>query len=266
LTISHVTHNPDSLVSYFFMNEIEAPVYAWYSQPSVDGGICDSTLTGQCAFSNLTMNQWLHGSVLLYPLPELETPSSFSYVYFYAGYSMLQYPPEVYYFAAINGNDFPAEVTVFDAYQGFNSTGLFNPKIIQDIWLDYMDPNWANTFTSPYSLYYIRYVTLNLGMGGLFMPLTPSAAFNGYTNPFLEKMQSLPVYMGGSVSPLPEAFAGVVNIDPVGFFVTTKPPGATYLFYPGSAENPSQTRQIASWAGYDVAKVEVEEYLNLVST
>jgi len=136
MQISHVCHNPDSLFDEFFMSQLEAPVYAHYSQASIDGGLCDSTLTGMCAFSNLTMNQWLHGSVMLYPLPALEPVISYSYTIFYAGYSWLQYPPEVYYFAAINGNDFPAEVTVADAYQAFNSTGLYNPKIIQDIWLD----------------------------------------------------------------------------------------------------------------------------------
>jgi hypothetical protein len=40
-----------------------AAVYSHY----ID--ICDSSVIGGCAFSNLTYNQWLSGSVLLNPLP-----------------------------------------------------------------------------------------------------------------------------------------------------------------------------------------------------
>ena len=120
-----------------------------------------------------------------------------------------------------------------------------------------MNPGWSNSFTSPYSLYYLRYVALNLGMGGLFVELTPGMAFAGYVNPFLEKMQSLPVYLGGSISPLPEEFRGVVNIDPISYFTSTKPQGANYLFYPGTTDNTSQTRQIASWLGSDSVTLQV---------
>lgn len=267
IQITNMVHNPNSMATYFFMNEIEAPVYAHYSQPTVDGGLCDSQIVSQCAFSNLTYNQWLHGSVLYYPLPGLDIePIMASYTLFYAGYSWLQYPPEVFYFASINQNDFPAEVSVADVYQGFNSTGLFNPTIIQNIWLDYMVPGWSNSFTSPYSLYYLRYVALNLGMGGLFVEMTPFTALQGYVSPFLEKMQSLPVYLGGSISPLPVEFAGVVNIDPIGYYTSTKPAGATYLMYPGTPDDLTQTRQISTWLGSDTVTLQGQEYVNLVST
>jgi len=129
-----------------------------------------------------------------------------------------------------------------------------------------MIPGWSNAFTSPYSLYYLRYVALNLGMGGLFIEQTPSAAFYGYVNPFLEKMQSLPVYMGGSVPPLYEAFTGLVNIDPIGYYTATKPEGAEFLIYPGSSSNTTETRSISSWLGSELVTIQVQEYLNLYQT
>jgi hypothetical protein len=174
ITVKNVIHNPNSLMTYFMMNEVEAPIYAHYSSPGVDGGICNSQVVSQCAFSNLTYNQWLRGSVLLYPLPGMDIPiTSVAYTIQYSGYSLLQYPPEVYYFQTQNGNDIPKEVTIFDTYQALNSTGLYNAKIMQDIFYDYNDTNWSNVFTSPSSKPYLRYMALNLGLGGLFMQLTP---------------------------------------------------------------------------------------------
>lgn len=51
-----------------------------------------------------------------------------------------------------------------------------------------MDPNWSNVFTQPESVPFIRYLALNLGMGGLFTQLTPRMLIEGYQNPFLTKM------------------------------------------------------------------------------
>ena len=79
-----MVHNPNSMVTNFFMTQIEAPVYTHYKSPLIDGGICNSQLVSQCAFSNLTYNQWLHGSVLYYPLPGLDiAPIDASYTIFY---------------------------------------------------------------------------------------------------------------------------------------------------------------------------------------
>jgi hypothetical protein len=92
-------------------NEIQAPVYAHYQ--TVDGNICNSGIITACSFSNLTYNQWLRGSVLLYPLPGIdEHPIYSSYTELYSDYTVLSYPPEVFYFAAISGYDFPTETNI----------------------------------------------------------------------------------------------------------------------------------------------------------
>lgn len=70
-------------------------------------------------------------------------------------------------------NLFPNTVTIDDVYQSLNFTGIYNQKIMADIYLDYHDPGWSNAFTYPNSLYYLRYLALNFGLGGLFRPMTP---------------------------------------------------------------------------------------------
>jgi len=102
-------------MTYFMNTQIQAPIYAHYS--TVDGDICDSTVITGCSFSNLTYNQWLSGSVLLYPLPGMDIAiNHVSYTIEYADYTLLDYPPEAYYFEAVGGGGFPIEVTIFDAY------------------------------------------------------------------------------------------------------------------------------------------------------
>jgi hypothetical protein len=122
----------------------------------------------------LTYNQWLSGSALYYPIGDLDIlPIDSSYTIFYKDYTTLKFPPEAYYYAAMSGYDFPAEVTIFDIYQSFNNTGLFNPTIQQDIWLNITLQGMSNVFTSPNTKFYQRYTSLNFGLGGFFTPLTP---------------------------------------------------------------------------------------------
>ena len=112
--------------------------------------------------------------MLYYPLPGMDVDAiDATYTRLYADYTILKFPPEVFYFAALNQNDFPEEVTIADVYQGFNLTGLYSPKILQDIWLNLPEPGWSNSFTSPTSVLYLRYMALNFGLGGLFTLTTP---------------------------------------------------------------------------------------------
>ena len=142
----------------------------------MDGNLCDSPVVNGCSFSNLTYNQWLSGSVLHYPLPDMDFDAiDFSYTKLYKNFTQLQYPPEAFYYSARSGYDFPAEITIFDVYQSFNISGLYNSKIQQDMWLQYDNIGWSNLFTSFNTLQYFRYVALNFGYGGLFTATSPNA-------------------------------------------------------------------------------------------
>lgn len=54
--------------------------------------------------------------------------------------------------------------------------------------MNWISPNFNN---------YLRYQTLNLGLGGLFTLRTPREYIEGYLDPKLEMLLMTPVYMGG---------------------------------------------------------------------
>ena len=141
--------------------------------------ICNSPITGSCSFSNLTYAQWLSGSVLLYPLGDMDFDLT-SYQIFYNDYTILDYPPEAFYYSARSGNQFLTQATVYDLYQDFNITGLFNSKIDEDIWLQSFVPGAYYPISDPSTMTWLRYLALNFGLGGWFMPITPRQLIEGY--------------------------------------------------------------------------------------
>jgi hypothetical protein len=66
---------------------------------------------------------------------------------FYKDYTLLKFPIEVWYFCRLNKHLFPNTITIDDVYQSLNFTGIYNQKVMADIYLDYYDPGWSNAFT-----------------------------------------------------------------------------------------------------------------------
>lgn len=124
----------------------------------------------------------------------------YSYVLFYEPYSQLIYPPEAYYYAARSGNLLPYEATIQGTYRGMAADGFFDMKYFQDLWLEINDFNWETQFLGPSTTAYLNYVTLNIGLGGLFTKVTPKQAIEGYTDARLAMLQQTPVYMGGDAT------------------------------------------------------------------
>lgn len=92
--------------------------------------LCDSTVTLTCSASNITYNQWLSGSVLMYPLSGMDyNTTNVSYVNLYSGWTSFKYPVEAYYVSTVTGMTFPAEITIGDTYYSLSTTGLYNSKI-----------------------------------------------------------------------------------------------------------------------------------------
>jgi hypothetical protein len=134
--------------------------------------------------------------------------------------------------------DFPAEVNIEDLYQSFNQTGLYNPKIQQDLWLNVTYPSFYNVFVSPNTNFYQRYIALNFGLGGFFAPLTPRQVIEGYTDSMLEMVKSTPVYMGGDM-----AIDSWISADKS---AATNPNDIPVVFNTGESDY-TLTRQITAW-------------------
>lgn len=85
---------------------------------------------------------------------------------------------------------------------------------------------------------YVRYLTLNLGLGGLYKKTTPRALIEGYTDSMLRKVQQTPVYMLGNA-----AISTWVSADKPD---ATNPSWIPVTFNTGASDY-TQTRQISSW-------------------
>ena len=64
-------------------------------------------------------------------------------------------------------------------------SGLYNPKIYQDVFLNFSNIGWSNIWNTDGFLAYLRFATVNFGLNGLFMSATPRELIEGYNDPLL---------------------------------------------------------------------------------
>jgi hypothetical protein len=77
----------------------------------------------------------------------------------------------------MNGQGFPSGWSNADCYSSFNRYELYNPNVNQYI----LEDQYGQSIYTPY----ITYITLNLGLGGLYKKLTPRQVIEGYTDSML---------------------------------------------------------------------------------
>lgn len=142
------------------------PVYMHYQDT-----ICDSTFVVNCAFSTLAYNQWSDGSVLKNPLPG-QTVTDDSYQRNYKDYSILTQTPELFYYAEKADVVMPSH-SITDVYKSLAHDFLYSPKIFQDVFLNYDNDQFTDMWNTPNFKKYLQFVTINVGLGGLFVELTP---------------------------------------------------------------------------------------------
>lgn len=108
----------------------------------------------------------------------------------------------------------------------------------------------SNVFTQPNSVEYMRYITLNLGYGGLFTLQTPRNYIEGYTDMRLETLANTPVFMGGDMTVNPMLS---LNNRP------TSPANNPISFFTGvGAEDLTRTMQM--WYGSTNVTVQGKAY------
>ena len=176
------------------MTDFQNTIYNYYKNSLCKGTI--DKLKGVCAFSNLTYNQWLTGAVLVDPpIPQWNVVST-GYVEQFAGYSNFTVSPELNFYANLSDTQEP---TLFpeDVYQSFNDSGLYNPKIFQSVLLGYDEEDWSNIWNTADFKSYLKFVTLNYGLSGLFIKIQPWRLIEGYEDPLITKFYNTPVYVFG---------------------------------------------------------------------
>ena len=210
--------------------------------------------SSHCAFSNLTYNQWFSGNVLSNPLPG-QTVTSTNYVENYRQYSQLFVSPELSNFIAKSDQTSPEGATIADVYQSFNSSGLYNGKIFQDILMDFPTKapdggDWSNVWTTASFQSYLRYVTLNFGLTGMFTYRTPREMIEGYDDPLIMQLSETPVYQGGDQTTPPKL---ALDNPP------THPKDNPVSFFTGE-DNYKNTRRYASWLESDEIMIQYNTY------
>jgi hypothetical protein len=102
------------------------------------------------------------------------SPNSTSYVRAFPSYTQLTLPFELDYYNTESGDTAPDSATIGNVYESLNETGLYAAAIFQDVFLSFTPEGYQNIWQSEGFMHYLRYVSVNMGLSGLFLPLTPS--------------------------------------------------------------------------------------------
>ena len=100
---------------------------------------------------------------------------------------------------------------------------------------------------------YLRFVTINFGLEGLIMKLTPREMIEGYNDPLVETLNKTPLYMGGDNST--SAFLSL-NDPP------THPKNNTVSFFTGE-DDYRMTRQYGQWLGQENILMKGKQYTSM---
>ena len=122
--------------------------------------------------------------------------------------------------------------------------------------MQFDDPNMSNVWTQPNTVEYLRYLTLNLGLGGLFTKQTPRNYIEGFNDPALEVLKATPVYMGGDQTVDP-----FLSIDTP----PTHPKDNQISFFTG-VDSYELTRTMGLWLGESSVRVPGSDYSTLTTT
>ena len=107
---------------------------------------------------------------------------------------------------------------------------------------------------------YLKYVTIQGGMFGIFTERTPRELIEGYTDPLIETLTQMPIYQGGDTTNSP--FLSIIDAP-------TNPKDNTIAFMQGSGTDDWDyylTRSYVQWLGNSDVKIKGKDYEDLNTT
>ena len=132
-------------------------------------------------------------------------------------------------------------------------SGLYNPKIYQDVFLNFDNTDWSNLWNTPGFLKYLKFITVNFGLNGLLMYATPRAYIEGFTDPLVYTLSQMPVYEGGD-----QTISPVLAIDSP----PTHPPNCSMAFFTGEDDH-ALTRSYGLWLNQTEIKIQAYDYYSI---
>jgi len=103
---------------------------------------------------------------------------------------------------------------------------------------------------------YLRFVTINFGLSGLISKHSPREMSEGYTDPLIAQLATMPIYEGGDTTASP-----VLALNKP----TTHPANNTIAFFTGE-EDYQMTRTYGSWLGQEYIMMAGKEYTSIYNT
>ena len=240
-----------------WFNDLQTQIYEHYNAE----GVCNNRLpnVNYCAFSNLTNTQWLDQTVLKKPMPGQsgfpdETEFGQGYAFYYKDYVQNWITPEYGYWRYKNGYDPLEEGQQFDdainiTYAYFTIEEIYSQTIYQDYLLGLRKiPDFLPGMDE-----YLRFVTINFGLTGLIAPHTPREVIEGYEDPLIQQLNSMPIYMGGDIT----TSATLAMSNP-----PTHPTENRVAFFTGE-EDYEKTRVYGNWLGQNYIMIKGKQYTSI---
>lgn len=113
-----------------------------------------------------------------------------------------------------------------------------------------MDAGWSNIWTTPAFKNYLKFITVNIGLNGAFISATPREFIEGYNDPLIETLISMPVYEGGDQTRSPFLALDMPTYHPV---------DNPIVFMTG-ADDSKNTRQYIKWLNNTDLWIQANDY------
>ncbi|CDW73912.1 scavenger receptor class member 2 [Stylonychia lemnae] len=109
----------------------------------------------------------------------------------------LKYAPELGYYLDKSGQE-QFNLDFKTVNQLMKKDGLFCKQIIANILISQQTTTYSNAFNTDQFRKFLRYITLEEGLKGLYVLRTPNETIGGYIDPLFYQYNQIPVYMGGN--------------------------------------------------------------------
>lgn len=192
---------------------------------------CSRSVGLFCSNRELAIAQWIESGISLNPPKPLNESNSASELT-----GAPHYKPELKYYFDFIGAQMP-NITFNQTWDLVSSGAMYNGLFMGNILLDKKSTGQLALFTTPQFKKYMKYLTIEEGMGGLFVQKTVKEYIEGYEDSIIKLASMSTIEQGGD--PTLSPMMSIINSP-------TSPVNSTDCFFVGDDVH-SLTRQYCLW-------------------
>lgn len=164
--------------------------------------------------------------------------------------SDLTYTPELAYYLEMSES--PAVTFKIESLMNYTNVNyLFNLGVTGDIFMQFTKT--SPLFIEAGMLKYTRFITLEAGMFGMFYKKSPRQYIEGYRDPLLTQLSSMPMFMGGDRTNPP-----VMSINDA---PTTS--GVIPVWYLTGEDDKAKLREMVGWYDRTYITIKRQDYADI---